>query len=140
MKRLLCDVLHSSLFLPNFRIYIHTRACSFCPAKYKQTYHITWRCHRSVIFPTKEIIDKQEYRVLCTGNIGNAAKHTILLALIYAKYACNRLHLFFKHDYIINSIQHTASENTLTVLNKQPPSSIFSIWASMSRLFKISLI
>ena len=71
---------------------------------------ITWRCHRSVIFPTKEIIDKQEYRVLCTWNIGNAAKHTILLALIYAKYACNRLHLFY-HGYTINSIVRLITVN-----------------------------
>ena len=55
---------------------------------------ITWRCHRSVIFSTQEIIDMQENLVLCAWSIGNAAKHTIILALIYAKYACNRLHLF----------------------------------------------
>jgi len=30
-------------------------------------------------------------------------KHPILLALIYAKYACNKFYLFY-HDYTINSI------------------------------------
>lgn len=93
MKRLLCDVLHSSLFYQTLEfIFIPEHVVSALRNISKRI--ITWRCHRSVIFPTKEIIDKQEYRVLCTWNIGNAAKHTILLALIYVKYACNRLHLF----------------------------------------------
>ena len=78
---------------------------------------ITWRCHRSVIFSTKEIIDKQEYRVLCTWNIGNAANHTILLALIYAKYACNKFYLFY-HDYTINSIVIIITINAHIILSQ----------------------
>lgn len=93
MKRLLCDVLHSNLFY-------HTLEFILIPEHVVSALRnisiriITWRCHRSVIFSTKEIIDMQEHLVLCAWNIGNAANHTILLALIYAKYACNRLHLF----------------------------------------------
>lgn len=93
MKRLLCNVLHSSLFYQTLEfIFIPEHVVSALRNISKRI--ITWRCHRSVIFSTKEIIDMQENLVLCAWSIGNAAKLTIILALIYAKYACNRLHLF----------------------------------------------
>ena len=70
MKRLLCDVLHSSLFYQTLEfIFIPEHVVSALRNISKRI--IPWRCHRSVIFSIKEIIDMQEHLVLCAWSIGN---------------------------------------------------------------------